>query len=32
LNVRSAFLHVLGDAAASVGVIAGAILMSGSAC
>jgi cobalt-zinc-cadmium efflux system protein len=28
LNVRSAFLHVLGDAAASVGVIAGAILMS----
>jgi cobalt-zinc-cadmium efflux system protein len=26
-NVRSAFLHVLGDAAASVGVIAGAILM-----
>ena len=27
LNVRSAFLHVLGDAAASVGVIAGAILM-----
>jgi cobalt-zinc-cadmium efflux system protein len=27
LNVRSAFLHVLGDAAASVGVIIGAILM-----
>jgi len=27
LNVKSAFLHVLGDAAASVGVIAGAILM-----
>ena len=27
LNVRSAFLHVLGDAVASVGVIAGAILM-----
>ena len=27
LNVRSAFLHVLGDAAASVGVIGGAILM-----
>ena len=27
LNVRSAFLHVLGDAAASVGVIAGAIVM-----
>ena len=27
LNVHSAFLHVLGDAAASVGVIAGAILM-----
>jgi cobalt-zinc-cadmium efflux system protein len=27
LNVRSAFLHVLGDAAASVGVIAGAVLM-----
>lgn len=27
LNVRSAFLHVLGDAAASVGVIASAILM-----
>jgi cobalt-zinc-cadmium efflux system protein len=27
LNVRSAFLHVLGDIAASVGVIAGAILM-----
>jgi len=27
LNVRSAFLHVLGDAAASVGVIAAAILM-----
>jgi len=27
LNVRSAFLHVLGDAAASVGVIAGALLM-----
>lgn len=27
LNVRSAFLHVLGDAAASVGVIAGAIMM-----
>ncbi len=27
LNVRSAFIHVLGDAAASVGVIAGAILM-----
>jgi cobalt-zinc-cadmium efflux system protein len=27
LNVRSAFLHVLGDAAASAGVIAGAILM-----
>lgn len=27
LNVRSAFLHVLGDAAASLGVIAGAILM-----
>jgi len=27
LNVRSAFLHVMGDAAASVGVIAGAILM-----
>jgi cobalt-zinc-cadmium efflux system protein len=26
--VRSAFLHVLGDAAASVGVIAGALLMS----
>ena len=27
LNIRSAFLHVLGDAVASVGVIAGAILM-----
>jgi len=27
LNVHSAFLHVLGDAAASVGVIAGALLM-----
>ncbi len=27
LNVHSAFLHVLGDAAASVGVIAGAVLM-----
>jgi cobalt-zinc-cadmium efflux system protein len=27
LNVRSAFIHVLGDAAASVGVIAGALLM-----
>ena len=27
LNVRSAFLHVLGDAGASVGVIAGAIVM-----
>lgn len=27
LNIKSAFLHVLGDAAASVGVIAGAILM-----
>ncbi|MDD2272098.1 MAG: cation diffusion facilitator family transporter [Desulfuromonadaceae bacterium] len=27
LNVRSAFLHVLGDAAASVGVIAAAVLM-----
>lgn len=27
LNVRSALLHVLGDAAASVGVIAGALLM-----
>ncbi len=27
LNVRSAFLHVLGDAAASVGVIAGALVM-----
>ncbi|MHB8056929.1 MAG: cation diffusion facilitator family transporter [Desulfuromonadaceae bacterium] len=27
LNVRSAFLHVVGDAAASVGVIAGAVLM-----
>ena len=27
LNVRGAFLHVLGDAAASVGVIAGALLM-----
>jgi len=27
LNVRSAFLHVLGDAVASVGVIAGAVLM-----
>lgn len=27
LNVRSAFMHVLGDAAASVGVIAGAVLM-----
>lgn len=27
LNVRSAFLHVLGDAAASVGVIAGALIM-----
>jgi cobalt-zinc-cadmium efflux system protein len=27
LNVRSAFLHVLGDAAASVGVITGALLM-----
>lgn len=27
LNVRSAFLHVLGDAAASVGVIAGALLI-----
>lgn len=27
LNVRSAFLHVLGDAAASLGVIAGAVLM-----
>lgn len=28
LNIKSAFLHVLGDAAASVGVIVGAILMS----
>ena len=27
LNVKSAFFHVLGDAAASVGVIAGALLM-----
>lgn len=27
LNVRSAFLHVLGDAAASLGVIAGAVVM-----
>lgn len=27
LNVRSAFLHVLGDAAASVGVIVGALVM-----
>ncbi|MDO9309236.1 MAG: cation diffusion facilitator family transporter, partial [Deltaproteobacteria bacterium] len=27
LNVRSAFLHVLGDAAASLGVICGAVLM-----
>lgn len=27
LNIRSAFLHVIGDAAASVGVIAGALLM-----
>lgn len=27
LNVRSAFLHVIGDAAASVGVIIGAIVM-----
>jgi len=27
LNVHSAFLHVLGDAAASVGVIGGAVLM-----
>jgi cobalt-zinc-cadmium efflux system protein len=27
LNVHSAFLHVLGDAAASVGVIAGAVLI-----
>lgn len=27
LNVHSAFLHVLGDAAASLGVIAGAVLM-----
>jgi cobalt-zinc-cadmium efflux system protein len=27
LNVRSAFLHVIGDAAASVGVIAGALIM-----
>lgn len=27
LNVRSAFLHILGDAAASVGVIAGALLI-----
>ncbi|RII26360.1 MAG: cation transporter [Geobacter sp.] len=27
LNVRSAFLHVIGDAAASVGVIAGGIVM-----
>lgn len=27
LNVKSAFLHVLGDAAASVGVIVGALLM-----
>jgi cobalt-zinc-cadmium efflux system protein len=27
LNIRSAFLHVLGDAAASVGVIVGAVLM-----
>ncbi len=27
LNVRSAFIHVIGDAAASVGVIVGAILM-----
>jgi len=27
LNVRSAFLHVLGDAAASVGVIGGGIIM-----
>ena len=27
LNVKSAFLHVLGDAAASVGVIIGAVIM-----
>ena len=27
LNVRSAFLHVIGDAAASVGVIVGGVLM-----
>jgi cobalt-zinc-cadmium efflux system protein len=27
LNVRSAFLHVIGDAAASVGVIAGGVIM-----
>jgi cobalt-zinc-cadmium efflux system protein len=27
LNVKSAFLHVIGDAAASVGVIAGAVIM-----
>jgi cobalt-zinc-cadmium efflux system protein len=27
LNVRSAFLHVVGDAAASVGVIAGGVIM-----
>jgi len=27
LNIRSAFLHVLGDAAASLGVICGAVLM-----
>ena len=27
LNVRSAFLHVIGDAAASVGVIAGGVVM-----
>lgn len=27
LNVRSAFLHVVGDAAASIGVIAGGIIM-----
>lgn len=27
LNVRSAFLHVLGDAAASLGVIAGGVIM-----
>ncbi len=28
LNVKSAFLHVIGDAAASVGVIAAAVVMS----